>query len=839
MGDGGLITIDPAGGPPQLRQLVGRIVADPEHHTVVKGSKVKYRFVLESRDAELKLYWDDQPAPAPSPAVEQFDKTGRTEHPIPWEILDKLPADPKTADIAPMLGWIAIYDKQAKGPAYEIVGRSTSEVEVTWRYPGQHIIVARIAYFAEDAWKSHRELAETHIIFTQRVAHDVQTVQKRRLTFARGKPPPHPLEELDAMERYVEAIEAAEREHGVPKHKEQQYRRELQQKRKYRDALHDMFDHYRRRHASLVPAVASYAAKDTSEQAELRICVEHSFSVGDAQARVEVTLIDWTNPLDNRLRGRYTGSGPDQPSAIQAAVNKWRENCQYYHPGNVVGEVPALHFIRREPPPPPVKFAFDTPGKDFWDHLKDFLEALGLLVATVALVITIITPIPGDEIIAGLIWTSIFASVTASTISIGRRKRNGFEDGSEDVFDVLTIVGNVFTAGRLGWARRAMLVSKAFGGRFKQFALFGEVATDALQGLLIAKEKIAEFEQILSDPNLSPKERVDKMLELVRSAMVTGALHYTSVRGAKRPARHGERPETFIDPPTRKRLENPREVIDLDALRKQKGDAAQGELKTKVQDEPQRAKAPPSPQTPRPRPKKRGKFDFTPAPHPHKRGMRAQDDFDFEEQALAKDHILLVRDSNEAMLRHVNDPRKGPKPELLKAKTLKQGKSEGLASADPNDPRLKEMLAAMKSPSTGEAPMSYEEFVADLESHGFKIRGRDGDYVVYNNEHPDGFYSDYDLHGIYDKQGRGAYSEKIRGELNERFGKDLVQHGPHDEWPKRNSPEAGPNRGPQPPVTAYVPVNGEVKKFHLTTIDDMKDFYEAWNIPWKRIYPEN
>jgi hypothetical protein len=690
------------------------------------------------------------------------------------------------------------------------------------------VILCQVGYnIAENKRTPLNELAAQHILFTQRVGN-VKTVQRRRMKKQKAKDLPNPYEEIDALEKYLDAVRQAEKEHACPKSKKEEYEKDIRKREKYLDKLQDMVRPLDR--GRCTPIFASYVSKNTSQQVDLRVCIDEKFDTRIGGSSHEIWLLDSTNPMDRRLRGRYWAKAKSRPDAIKKVLEDWRENNEYYHPGNVVLEFQPDLFANWNGEAKPDRRTFDTPGKGVWGKIQDFFEAVALALAVATAVVAMVVPIPGSRVVSGLIWASVFASSAAAGIAIGTRKRNDLSDHDDDVFDVLTIVGNVFTAGRMGWARRAVFVSKAFGGNFKRFAFYGEVATDALQGLLIAEEKMTEFEAILSDPTLSPKERVDKMLEFTRSAIVSGAISFASAKGTKR---KGKRPDMHIPHDMKKRIENPGETIDLDKLHKQSGHTRDGRLKTKVQDEPARPRGKKGNRT---RPKrKRGKFDFDPAPHAHERGMRARDDFDFEEAALKgpKEKIILVRDSNNAMHKHINDKTKAPKPEELKAKSLQEGDYAGLAAAHPNDPRLKEMLQAMKP------PMSYDDFIKDLNKKGFKVAGSDKDFIVTSDKYPGGYYSDYDLHGVYTKDGKRAYSEKLRGELNERFGKDLVQHGPHDEWPKRNSSEAGPNRGPQPPVTAYVPHNGEVKKFHLKTIDDMREFYQSWGMPWRNIYPNH
>jgi hypothetical protein len=71
--------------------------------------------------------------------------------------------------------------------------------------------------------------------------------------------------------------------------------------------------------------------------------------------------------------------------------------------------------------------------------------------------------------------------------------------------------------------------------------------------------------------------------------------------------------------------------------------------------------------------------------------------------------------------------------------------------------------------------------------------------------------------------------------MNDSFLENMVQHGPHDNWPDRNNVGvAGPNAGPKPPITAYLP-DGTTQ--HMNTIDEMKQFYTAHGMDWNSLYP--
>lgn len=233
------------------------------------------------------------------------------------------------------------------------------------------------------------------------------------------------------------------------------------------------------------------------------------------------------------------------------------------------------------------------------------------------------------------------------------------------------------------------------------------------------------------------------------------------------------------------------------------------------------------------------------------RGMTDVDDAVFQGIAHNKRLYILVRDSNTYAPNFNGKPGYLPKPEALKAKTRKaklgpEGKplpdpNVGLAAADPNDPGLQAMLAASKP------PLNYTQYViALLDQNPSFVVGRPPDYLIETFvRNPETkktiiyrYYSDYDLHGVYDGETRQPVYDKaiedwanpsVKELLNARFKHAMVQHGPHDDWPKNMSKEAGPNRGPQPPVTAYLP-DGSMA--YLADIPAMKSFYAKHKIKW-------
>lgn len=229
---------------------------------------------------------------------------------------------------------------------------------------------------------------------------------------------------------------------------------------------------------------------------------------------------------------------------------------------------------------------------------------------------------------------------------------------------------------------------------------------------------------------------------------------------------------------------------------------------------------------------------------PGERGMTELDDVIFQGIATNRGLFIIVRDSNSAAPNFNGKPGYLPKPEALKAKTRKaktgpDGKViqpmdpwVGLAAADPNDPGLIAMLEASKPSRT------YAEYVSELKQQvpSFLV-GPAPNYLIYtrlankqtNKVEEYHYYSDYDMHGVYDSAGRPAFNNpEFQKTMNARFKHHMVQHGAHDDWKDNMKP--GPNCGPIPGMTAYLP-SGEI--VYLATIEDMEAFYRKHKLPWK------
>jgi hypothetical protein len=226
---------------------------------------------------------------------------------------------------------------------------------------------------------------------------------------------------------------------------------------------------------------------------------------------------------------------------------------------------------------------------------------------------------------------------------------------------------------------------------------------------------------------------------------------------------------------------------------------------------------------------------YPPAPPPSQRGMPVAEDRTLQQSAQLSKFIILVRDANPAATQWIGKLGYQPKPMWIKDKTIKAGEcaNSGLAGLS--------AFAPSATLSLSQASMQYA-------AAGILIGSAADCYVLYTPS-PSGrtrYYSDTDLHGVYDTNGNDAWTPTLLTTLNQRFQTNalpqMIQHPPQDNWSDRNhklltiknTTVQNGNYGPQPPVSAYLPDGSTV---HLPDLCWMKRFYLEHNIPWTRIYP--
>ncbi len=222
---------------------------------------------------------------------------------------------------------------------------------------------------------------------------------------------------------------------------------------------------------------------------------------------------------------------------------------------------------------------------------------------------------------------------------------------------------------------------------------------------------------------------------------------------------------------------------------------------------------------------------FAVAPPGPERGLPQADDTFLQNFARSNKLVVIVRDANPWAVRNhwIGKPGYAPKPMEVKAKTLKPGEcADSLLG-----------LAAARDAAES----------AYYVGLGFLVAGADKCFVL-SSKTGTRYYSDADLHGVYRSwlPGVGAVDQWLVDStglvrtLNRSLSDELIQHGPQDDWDKRNSASVVFNHqlipngayGPLPPATAYLPEGGTA---HLETVSQLKEFYLSRGIDWLKIYP--
>ncbi len=189
----------------------------------------------------------------------------------------------------------------------------------------------------------------------------------------------------------------------------------------------------------------------------------------------------------------------------------------------------------------------------------------------------------------------------------------------------------------------------------------------------------------------------------------------------------------------------------------------------------------------------------------------------FSETAGNQNAIIIVSDSNPASRFYIGKKNYLAKPgELKKCKSRTQPPFAGLVACPPELFNSKAL---------------WRRELQRLRKLGYRVEeGRF--HLVEKDQHL--FYSDYDLVGVYEgvpppdaKNARSIYSEELRRHLNRRFGAELIQHPPLDDWNLRRTV------GLNPPFTAFLP-DGRV--VFLRTREEVAQFYRRHKIDWDGLW---
>ena len=268
-----------------------------------------------------------------------------------------------------------------------------------------------------------------------------------------------------------------------------------------------------------IPITAFHLESDTQQRRQLNVflCL-----VASNPFEERWTLVDWTEPTDRRFSDEYHGNGRTREAAINGALADW-DLGNRYPPGHLEVELPAEILGR------PVRRSFETSGTNLGDNVRGLLEWVAMGAVLVVGVAALFVPVAG-EIAAAALWTAVFSSTAAAGINIYQRHSQGFADWQDDAFDALTIAANLFAAGA-AWSRGARILASARGRTVEKIFVGAQIGTGLVQGVAVAADSYAQLDQILKAPDLSPEERVRRLLALLGTAAV---VTYISIQATKK-----------------------------------------------------------------------------------------------------------------------------------------------------------------------------------------------------------------------------------------------------------------------------------------------------------------
>lgn len=382
-----------------------------------------------------------------------------------------------------------------------------------WSFTGLHTIVLTVTFPDGTKQKYLRK---------QRV-DNATNILRREFDPAANDFDPTPIQTLENTRKYLAVLKkiAAEKPPATEQDKEK-HETTVKNLDAYIFHLDDHLKGLEHKEAYQVDAI--HIDVERSTRTVLKLWLIHNTAAGSDEKTWR--LIDWTNPAHQSTTGSYEQSGDTHQEAIENLLENWDDNNRYPE-GRIRYKFRIakynIHF----------EDGFDTDGMSTWDEISKWLDYVALGAAVVAGVATLIAPIPGSRVVSAAIWTSIVTSTGAATINIAQRHSEGFGNLKDDAFDGLTIVGNLFAGAGTYWKVGASVTSATrLGSGMSKAIIIGQIGTDGLQGVLLAAEHISQYNQIMDDPDLLPEDRLKKLMELFRSAAISGAMTYIAVKGS-------------------------------------------------------------------------------------------------------------------------------------------------------------------------------------------------------------------------------------------------------------------------------------------------------------------
>jgi hypothetical protein len=445
--------------------------------------------------------------------------------------------------------------------------------------PGRYFIGCRI--------QSRARNTTTWCFYSQRIA-EVDSVLSPMLAEVKENGPVHPDEAISHWAQYVETVQdAASLFPPVTPADVKRREVELKPLLAHLDGLKKKLGPYKDRKFHRFPVSAMHISVVDQQTRQLNVFVvkveskpayEEVVSVGERGGWRRVKhppqerwmLIDWTIPTRPDICQEAEGLGETDKDAIENAFAAWNFSGNRYETGRVQYSLKIKDLE--------TSGAFDTNGRTAWDTLVLGLNYVSQGAMIVVGVAALLVPVPGAQIVSSFMWAAIMSSTASSAISMAQRIDEGSGTWKENAIDGLTIIANVFagvgtvarttaaaraTATRGAWAGGASMIFKqelpaiAIEGRTAgqalrqtdktaRWMLIGQVAADATQGILVLDQHLEEYNSIMSDRSMSPRARVDRLLNWISRVVGDAGLMYVSFRGSKAELDAGKKRNKYL-----------------------------------------------------------------------------------------------------------------------------------------------------------------------------------------------------------------------------------------------------------------------------------------------------
>jgi hypothetical protein len=283
-------------------------------------------------------------------------------------------------------------------------------------------------------------------------------------------------------------------------------------------------------------------------------------------------LIDFSDGKGREYTGQpdpktKAGSLETKRSAIENAFQHFAKDSRIPN-GRIAAEFPES-FQASKP------MTADTSGLSGQEALELFLTSLSVIAGGAAMIAMPVLG-AGIAVVRTLALVSMGANIAANSSRILDRLEHGVLEWDEETqLDLLGIAGSLTAGTTVALQASGQALSLP---RLSSALILGTAGSDVTGGMIIAGSSYQRIQQIQKNEKLSPAQKQSAILEVLRTAALTGALLALNLNGARGQLREGLGIASFdVDMPRVNKaileLEKTGQPINMGMASELKGDA--------------------------------------------------------------------------------------------------------------------------------------------------------------------------------------------------------------------------------------------------------------------------